>query len=265
MQASISYTLGAKVENLTLTGSGHQRHRQCARQHHHRQRRQQHPRRRRRRDTLIGGAGTTPRVHRLPATAQHYGSKAVYILPRQRQAQPLSRSLQDQWTVSLVGVEKSSSDSGTGEFLLVGGKGCTPSVQASINAAMAQRHDHATHPAPTTRASFSTTGSRRPRRQSRRHGSRHTRGRIHHRQQVRGRRRQNRSRQHAGSPIAPAFRQHRRHPRQRQQRFHHQLRAPQLRHSHRLRARNEERRRHSRPDHQQQPDRTAGTTACRSL
>ena len=44
------YTLGANVENLTLTGTRrHQRHRQRARQHPHRQRRQQHPRRRRRR------------------------------------------------------------------------------------------------------------------------------------------------------------------------------------------------------------------------
>ena len=38
VQGSVSYTLGANVENLTLTGSGcHRRHRQCARQHHHRQ------------------------------------------------------------------------------------------------------------------------------------------------------------------------------------------------------------------------------------
>ena len=50
MQASISYTLGANVENLTLTGIvRHQRHRQRAQQHAHRQRRRQRARRRRRR------------------------------------------------------------------------------------------------------------------------------------------------------------------------------------------------------------------------
>ena len=43
VQASVSYTLGANVENLTLTGSAqHQRHRQRWRQHADRQRRQQH-------------------------------------------------------------------------------------------------------------------------------------------------------------------------------------------------------------------------------
>ena len=33
VQSSISYTLGANVENLTLTGSATQRHRQQSRQH----------------------------------------------------------------------------------------------------------------------------------------------------------------------------------------------------------------------------------------
>ena len=36
-ESSISYTLPTNVENLTLTGSGHQRHRQWSRQCHHRQ------------------------------------------------------------------------------------------------------------------------------------------------------------------------------------------------------------------------------------
>ena len=58
VQSSVSYTLGANVENLTLTGSGqHQRHRQRARQRHHRQQRQQRARRRRRRRHDDGGAG----------------------------------------------------------------------------------------------------------------------------------------------------------------------------------------------------------------
>ena len=44
VQSSVTYTLGANVENLTLTGIGrHQRHRQHARQHADRQCRQQRP------------------------------------------------------------------------------------------------------------------------------------------------------------------------------------------------------------------------------
>ena len=66
VQTSISYTLGANVENLTLTGSGqHQRHRQRPRQHDHRQqrhnmlrrRRQRHAGRRPGRRHDVGGAG----------------------------------------------------------------------------------------------------------------------------------------------------------------------------------------------------------------
>ena len=50
VQSSITYTLGANVENLTLTERRqHQRHRQRPRQRHHRQQRRQHARRRRRR------------------------------------------------------------------------------------------------------------------------------------------------------------------------------------------------------------------------
>ena len=49
VQSSVSYTLGANVENLTLTGTGSdQRHRQHAGQHADRQRRRQRARRRRR-------------------------------------------------------------------------------------------------------------------------------------------------------------------------------------------------------------------------
>jgi Ca2+-binding RTX toxin-like protein len=48
VQASISFTLGANLENLTLDRQrGDQRHRQRRRQYAHRQRRRQHPRRRR--------------------------------------------------------------------------------------------------------------------------------------------------------------------------------------------------------------------------
>ena len=49
IQSSVTYTLGANVENLTLTGNERdQCHRQRARQHADRQLRQQHPERRRR-------------------------------------------------------------------------------------------------------------------------------------------------------------------------------------------------------------------------
>ena len=49
VQSSVSYTLGANVEHLTLTGSANiNAHRQYARQHADRQRRQQHPERRHR-------------------------------------------------------------------------------------------------------------------------------------------------------------------------------------------------------------------------
>ena len=67
VQSSIDYTLGANVENLTLTGAAVLRHRQRRRQRHDRQRRRQrsrwswrqrHARRRRRRPTcMIGGLG----------------------------------------------------------------------------------------------------------------------------------------------------------------------------------------------------------------
>ena len=48
VQSSVSYTLGANVENLTLTGSADINGTgNGARQRHHRQQRQQHARRRR--------------------------------------------------------------------------------------------------------------------------------------------------------------------------------------------------------------------------
>jgi Ca2+-binding RTX toxin-like protein len=50
VKSSLTYTLGANVENLTLTGAGgHQRHRQHAEQRDRRQRRRQRPHRRGRR------------------------------------------------------------------------------------------------------------------------------------------------------------------------------------------------------------------------
>ena len=56
-RARITYTLGANVENLTLTGTLHQRHRQHARQHADRQRRQQRLDGGAGNDAMIGGAG----------------------------------------------------------------------------------------------------------------------------------------------------------------------------------------------------------------
>ena len=50
VESSVSFMLGATLENLTLTGAQcDQRHRQRPGQHDHRQWRRQHPRRRRRR------------------------------------------------------------------------------------------------------------------------------------------------------------------------------------------------------------------------
>ena len=58
VQSSITYTLGANVENLTLTGTRqHQRHRQRPRQRHHRQQRRQHLDGGGGADTMVGGAG----------------------------------------------------------------------------------------------------------------------------------------------------------------------------------------------------------------
>ena len=70
VQSAISYTLGANVENLTLTGTAAiNAHRQYARQHPHRQRRQQRARRRRRhRHHESAAPATTPTSSTAPAT-----------------------------------------------------------------------------------------------------------------------------------------------------------------------------------------------------
>ena len=60
VQSSVTYTLSANVENLTLTGRCDQRHRQCARQHADRQFRRQRPERRRGRRHDAAGPATTP-------------------------------------------------------------------------------------------------------------------------------------------------------------------------------------------------------------
>ena len=57
VQAGVSYALGTNVENLTLTGTGDQRHRQYAQQHPHRQRRHNMLSGGAGNDTMSGGAG----------------------------------------------------------------------------------------------------------------------------------------------------------------------------------------------------------------
>ena len=69
VQSGVSYTLGAEVENLTLTGHRcDQRHRQCARQHADRQQRQQHADGGAGNDTMVGGAGNDTYVVDAAAT-----------------------------------------------------------------------------------------------------------------------------------------------------------------------------------------------------
>ena len=87
VQSSISYTLGANVENLTADRHGrHQRHRQHARQHAHRQCRQQRPRTAAPATTPCSAApATTPMWSTTPATWSPSGRQGTDTVPEQRQ------------------------------------------------------------------------------------------------------------------------------------------------------------------------------------